>query len=383
MTVASARSAVRPFASSIAQTILAAVVAVMVLALAGCEPSGTSDVVLEENGKTRVGPAVATATVSRAVAPGDRTLVLKGFRGTVMLEGTTASTAELEFVKRGLGGTQAEADEHLGGVRVTEEGTAEEYVYTVEADDEDRSAADVRGSIPDGVKLRVEHAAGAVSVLGVTGPIRVEHEHGPVDVRDAESSVNVEIKNGDVTVQYRVLPATASVNLSTANGDMELAVPPESSLQLDAETSVGDIFVRGLTFSPQRLTPRRAGARYVAQGGAGDVTATLRTENGSIVIRNAPPVLPDDPAADTLAPPADTSAAPAPADTLSSSTPDDTTSQQRTSDTVTGDTATRDTATADTAASDTAASDTTGGDDANMPPPDRLDPPTPVPDTTG
>jgi hypothetical protein len=358
--------------------IVAAVVAATVLVFAGCEPSGTSDIVLEENGQARVGPAVETETVSRAVAPGDRTLVLKGFRGTVMLEGTTASTAELEFVKRGLGGTQEEAQEHLGGVRVTEEGTAEEYVYTVEADDEDRSAADVRGSIPDGVKLRVEHAAGAVSILGVTGPIRVEHEHGPVDVRDAEAGVNVEIKNGDITVQYRVLPATASVSLSTANGDMELALPPEASVQVDAETSVGEIFVRGLTFDPQRLTPRRAGARYVAQRGAGDVTATLRTENGSIVIRNAPPVLPDDPAADTLASPADTSTAPAPADTLPSDTPDDTTSRQRASDTAPGDTAT-----GDTAPRDTATGDTTRGVDAEMPPPDRLDPPTPAPDTTG
>ncbi|PEN14395.1 hypothetical protein CRI94_05020 [Longibacter salinarum] len=265
----------------------------LLVVFAGCEPSGTSDVVTEADGRARVGPAVESETVRRGVAPGDRTLVLKGFRGSVMLEGTTQSTAELEFVKRGLGGTEEEARESLNGIRVMEEGTADEYTYTVQSDDERRSATDIRGTIPSGVRLRVEHAAGPVAMIGVDGPIQIEHEHGSVDIREAESSVTVEIKNGDVMVQHRQLPPSAKINLSTENGDMALAIPSDASVQVEAETNAGDIFIRDLTFNPQRLTPLRAGARYAAQRGAGEAVATLRTENGSIVIQKTPSALPD------------------------------------------------------------------------------------------
>lgn len=266
--------------------------ALFLLLAAGCETGGTPDVVMDDDGRARVGPAEVTATVTRAVAPGDRTLVLQGFRGTILLEGTTAQTANLEFTKRGLGGNEAEAQTSLSEVQVTEEGTPDEYTFRVESGDEPRTAADVRGTIPEGVSLRIEHISGAVSLLGVTGAVRVEHENGQVDVRGAESSVAVEIKNGDVRLHHNRLPGDATVSLTTENGDLEIAVPPDASAQVNAQTSAGEVYVRDLTFEPQRLTPLRAGARYTAQKGAGEAVVTLRTENGSIVIRGAEPILP-------------------------------------------------------------------------------------------
>jgi hypothetical protein len=202
----------------------------------------------------------------------------------------------------------------------------------------------------------------------------VEHENGPVDIRGAERSVTVSIKNGDVKVHYDQFPRDASTDLSTSNGDLELAVPRDASLQVDAQTSAGEVFVRGLTFDPQRLTPLRAGARYTAQRGAGDATVTLRTENGSIVLRESTPILPSE---RTMTEPADTTRA----------APDTTDAMP-------------DTAQADPA-SPTESADTTSNNDARlgpvgpgdeeaeaMPPPDSLDPPTPAPeeavtDTTG
>lgn len=340
----------------------------LLLVVGACETGGTPDVVMDDDGRARVGPAEVRETVTRAVAPGDRTLVLNGFRGTILLEGTTASTAELEFTKRGLGGNESDAQESLSEVQVTEEGTAEEYVITVQSGDEDRTAADVRGTIPEGVSLRIEHVSGAVSMLGVTGPVRIEHENGPVDIRGAESSVHVSIKNGDVSVHYDRFPRDATTDLSTANGDLELAIPSDASAQVDAQTSVGEVFVRGLTFDPQRLTPLRAGARYTAQRGAGDATVTLRTENGSIVLRESTPILPSE---RTMTEPADTTAA-AP-DT--SGTPTDTT--EATGSAAPGEA--RDT-TPDDAARLGPVGPGTDDEEETMPPPDSLDPPTPTPE---
>lgn len=268
--------------------------ALFLLLAAGCETGGTPDVVMDDDGRARVGPAEVTATVTRAVAPGDRTLVLQGFRGTILLEGTTAQTADLEFTKRGLGGNEADAQVSLSEIQVTEEGTPDEYTFRVESGDEPRTAADVRGTIPEGVSIRIEHISGAVSLLGVTGAVRVEHENGQVDVRGAESSVAVEIKNGDVMLHHNQLPGEATVSLTTENGDLEMAMPPDASAQVNAQTSAGEVYVRDLTFEPQRLTPLRAGARYTAQKGAGEAVVTLSTENGSIVIRAAEPFLPSE-----------------------------------------------------------------------------------------
>lgn len=342
----------------------------MFLLVSACETGGTPDVVMDDDGRARVGPAEVTETVTRAVAPGDRTLVLNGFRGTLLLEGTTASTAELEFTKRGFGGNESDAQESLSEVRVTEEGTAEEYTITVESGDEDRTAADVRGTIPEGVSLRIEHVSGAVSMLGVTGPVRIEHENGPVDIRGAESSITVSIKNGDVKVHYDRMPQEASVDLSTENGGLDLAMPPDASAQVDAQTSVGEVFVRGLTFDPQRLTPLRAGARYTAQRGAGDATVTLRTENGSIVLRASTPMLPGE---RTMTEPQDTTRS----GSDTTTTPSD--------DAIPADTAQAGQA-ADTTRDDAARLGPVGpGTDTaeeTMPPPDSLDPPTPTPDET-
>ncbi len=363
----------------------------LLLVASACETGGTPDVVMDEHGRARVGPAEVTETVTRAVAPGDRTLVLNGFRGTILLEGTAASTAELEFTKRGLGGNEADAQESLGEIQVTEEGTAEEYIIRVESGDEDRTTADVRGTIPEGVSLRIEHVSGAVSMLGVTGPTRVEHENGPVDIRGAESSVTVSIKNGDVKVHYDQMPGDVSVDLSTANGDLELAMPRDASAQVDAQTSVGEVFVRGLTFDPQRLTPLRAGGRYTGQHGAGDATVTLRTKNGSIVLRQAPPMLPTErtmtqpptePDDTTQAAPDTTSGSPA-----DLTQPDATQPEPAQTDSESGepvDTANGDAANGDAANGDAARVGPMGpgtdAEDETMPPPDSLDPPTPTPD---
>ena len=304
--------------------------------------------------------------------------MLNGFQGTILLEGTTASTADLEFTKRGLGGNEADAQQSLSEVQVTEEGTAEEYIITVESGDEDRTAADIRGTVPKGVSLRIEHVSGAVSMLGVTGPIRVEHENGPVDIRGAERSVTVSIKNGDVKVHYDRLLPEASTDLSTANGDLELSIPRDASVRVDAQTSAGEVFVRGLTFDPQRLTPLRAGARYTAQRGAGDVTVTLRTENGSIVLRESTPILPGE--RTMTEPPTEprdtTRAAP---DTIA--VPADTT-QSPTGQSGESVDATKDDTTKDDAARLGPVEPGTDAEDETMPPPDSLDPPTPTPDET-
>ena len=311
----------------------------------GCEPSGAPDVAQGEDGSLRVGPAEEVAEVPRSVVPGERKLIIDGFRGDVMLEGVAVQSADLQFLKRGYGADAAEAREHLNGISVTEQGTADTYTYRLEADDADRAAVDVTGTVPAGTPVEVKHESGAVSIAAVEAPIRVRHQHGQVQISKAAAEVDVAIKNGDVRVSLVTVPRDAKINLRTANGDVELALPPDASVQVDAQTQAGEVFVRGLTFDPQRLTPLGAGSRYTAQHGAGDAVVTLRTENGSILLRAA--------ADTTIARPDTTETSMPPADSLAppTSPPADTASPEPTAP---------DTAAPDTASPDTASPDTTG-----------------------
>jgi hypothetical protein len=255
--------------------------------LGACQQPSTSDVSPTDEGVLRLGSVEAVDTVSRAVAPSDRPLVVDGFRGRIVLRGAAQETATLQFVKRARGADAEEARSVLGDVSITESGSQEAYTYTLETGGGDYAAVDVTGTVPRGTEVRVEQSVGPVVIEGIEGAITVEHEHGPVTIRGAGGSVTVEIRNGDMEVQSAALPPDASVSLRTSNGDLTLGLPVDASAKISAQTSVGVIRTQGLALSNEQFAPQEAGGRYEAQLGPGEAPVDLRTENGSIEIAAA------------------------------------------------------------------------------------------------
>lgn len=336
------------------------------LVAVGCQRPGDTEVGQTADGTVRLGPEVVTDTVRRAVAPGERRLVLDGFTGDVDLRGGEATTAELVFVKRGRGDDIDAAGDALAGVTVTESGTQEAYTFEMDADASDRAAVDVSGTVPRGTTLRIDHASGAVRLSGLTGAIDVQHQYGPVTIDGAAGPVDVAIQTGDVTVRFDAVPRTASVSLRTANGDVRLGLPGAASVQVDAETNAGAVRTQGLTFGPQRLTPLNAGARYTAQMGAGDAVVEIRTENGTITLEAV-----SDPAT-TPAAPADTArvdTAQVAPDARPEATPDTTAP-----DTIAPEPTAPEATAPETTAPEATAPETTGSDPSDAPEPRRRAP---------
>lgn len=290
------------------QTVLSLLLAsVAVGCLTACEQPSTSDVDQTEEGVLRLGTVEAVDTMSRAVAPNDRPLVIDGFRGRVDLRGADQETAELRFVRRGRGEDAETARGVLEDVTISESGSQDAYTYSLETEGAAYSEVDVRGTVPRQSNLRVEQTSGPVFITGVKGALTVAHEHGPVTVRGAASSVDVEIRNGNLQAHFSSLPTDAEVRLRTENGDITLRLPPAASTQLSAQTDVGVIRTRGLALSEERYRPRDAGGRYTAQLGPGAASVELRTQNGSILIEAADTAQTDTtdraPVADSLRPP--------------------------------------------------------------------------------
>jgi len=68
--------------------------------LAACEQPSTSDVDQTDEGVVRLGSVEAVDTVSRAVAPNDRPLVVEGFRGPIEIQGGRGEFRSREVKRR-------------------------------------------------------------------------------------------------------------------------------------------------------------------------------------------------------------------------------------------------------------------------------------------
>ncbi|QXD14650.1 DUF4097 family beta strand repeat protein [Rhodocaloribacter litoris] len=282
-----------------------------VVLLAGCQQG--ADVRQTEEGSLVLGSAEVQEAVSRAVAPGARTLVLDGFAGDVVLTASVDAVARFTFTKRARGDDAGAARRNLERIRIEESGDAQTYRYLLRADRAELSRVDVEGTVPRGATLHILLRSGNVSLDGLEGPITVTNENGNVRITGAGAGVTVQTANGNVAVGMNRLPAGESVRLTTVNGNVTLALPAAVSARIEAGTSAGEIRVDGLTFADRRLDPQGAGGHFQGRLGTGAATVTLKTENGNIVLREGPLEVPpageDVPADTAMAPPADTSAA--------------------------------------------------------------------------
>lgn len=312
------------------------VLLVLVLGLTACQDE--PDVSQTEEGRLVLGAVQQTDTLNRSIDLAARTLVLDGFRGTIRLDGTEdRQLAHFTFAKRARGEDVAAARRILDRVTLEEAGDAQIYQYVMRSRASERSAVDVRGTVPRNAAVRIQWESGTVALSNIAGPIRVRAQGGVVQVAGAGATVDVETRNSSMDVAMARLPDTSRVNLRTANGDLALTLPATTSAQVDARTDAGDINIDGLSFADRQLSPLGAGARFEGRLGTGDARVDLRTENGAIQLREGrvlrlPDPLPRDTlAADTVATgttaadttqvmPRDTTAAPLPADTTAPDT---------------------------------------------------------------
>lgn len=252
--------------------------------LAGCggRDAGVGET---DEGQLVLGETEQTATVTRGVALGTRTLVLDGFRGNVVLRAATGDNTSLTFEKHARGRDDADAARLLERITLEEAGDAEAYRYTLRSGDANLSHVDVEGTVPPSTAVEIRLQSGAVRLSGIEGPLDVRVDNGTVEIGGAGQRVDVEVRNGSVEAGFFRLADGTGVNLRTTNGEVVLTLPASAPAAIEARTGAGDVRVEGLSFADRRLAPDGAGARFQGRLGAGSVPVALRTENGSITLR--------------------------------------------------------------------------------------------------
>lgn len=258
-----------------------------------------------DDGFMVIGESEVEETTVRGVSPGLRTLVFDGFHGDIRLSGSSDPNADLEFTKRARADDDTGARRLLGDVNVDEAGTDESYTFTMTSNLPAQSSVDMSGTVGASTPLRIDMESGTIDLAGLDGPLDITNRNGDVLVEGTGHSVTIETRNGNISLGMRLVPADASISITTQNGDLTLRLPSTTSAQIDARTSAGGIRASEISFLNRRLQRSGAGTRLTGQLGQGNATINLRTENGSITIEEGrvmeePVVDPLDTATDTL-----------------------------------------------------------------------------------
>jgi len=136
----------------------------------------------------------------------------------------------------------------------------------------------------DGAKGRVDANSGNgdVTVNNVGGPVGVNTGNGTVRVSAANGPVRAESGNGDINVRMSTLAGHESMEFTTGNGTVSVAMPANIAVDLDADTGHGSIESDfQLTVTRGRLDPGHVHASI--NGGGGRLR--LSSGNGDLVLK--------------------------------------------------------------------------------------------------
>jgi DUF4097 and DUF4098 domain-containing protein YvlB len=134
-----------------------------------------------------------------------------------------------------------------GGVRVSEvEGELE--IRTSEGAIE---ASWVKGD------LEGRTGGGRIEVRHLSGSCRLRSESGAIEISDATGRVEARTERGSVAARFEAEPSGA---LESGRGDVEVEVPADARLRLDARSRRGTVELAGLALDGERAPDRAAGA---------------------------------------------------------------------------------------------------------------------------
>ena len=222
-----------------------------------------------------------------------RTVEIRGVNGDVDV--TLASGAEVEVtaVKRGRDDDPAEVKvvpiEHAGGVTICavypdrrgRNRCAPGSGYKMNTEDNDVSVHfTVR--LPSGVKLDAGTVNGSVEADGLKSDVEVATVNGEVEV-STSGLAKASTVNGSVRVVSGRADWTGEWEFETVNGSIDVTLPADANLRVEAETVNGDITTDFPLTVEGRFGPRSLNGTI----GSGGRDLELSTVNGSIRLRRA------------------------------------------------------------------------------------------------
>ncbi|MGH8018531.1 MAG: DUF4097 family beta strand repeat-containing protein [Opitutaceae bacterium] len=222
--------------------------------------------------------------------PAGGRLTISGLHGDLTIEGVdgselTISSPDIEAPEEprqeasgepntgGLRSLLAGASDNSGlGLQVSVEGASVSIVAV-----RPRESAEFHLKIPRAMGLHVQGLLeGDVTVKNIQGDIEIAATNGDVEVQGATSPVVIHSVSGDVDLAFEAFPDTRPTSINAVDGDAQVELPVDATVDLELRTLNGDIF----TDLPVEVKDRRV----VDWGGPKTVSAVLNGGGGKLAI---------------------------------------------------------------------------------------------------
>ena len=226
-------------------------------------------------------PYSETYDRSFPLAAGGR-VSLENINGDVRIEVGNRDEVVVHAVKQAdssdwLASISIDVDAHPGSVQVKTRLKHSDWYDT------HQSRVDYTLTVPRWAELDgIELVNGDVVISGVEGGARIRTVNGEIDAQKLTGDVELSTVNGRVNATLDPVAAD-NVKLTTVNGRLELSLPASASADVTARTVNGRITAGfGLVVNEHRFVGSDVSGRI----GGGGARISLRTVNGSLVIRS-------------------------------------------------------------------------------------------------
>jgi len=208
---------------------------------------------------------------------------IEGINGDIDIRGTNDDTVLIWGERIVRADNRDDAEWYLDQLRVRVS-TYEDEIYV--RTDQPRNIENVdfeviyHVEIPDSWRVNVDHVNGDVLVKTLQNRVSVDLTNGDIGLDEIYGQVWTELVNGDVDADV-ILSDGDLCRIGVTNGDIRLAIPRDTSAELYAQVTNGEIMLTNLELSDM------SSSRQFVSGilGDGDGLVDLRTTNGDIEVR--------------------------------------------------------------------------------------------------
>ena len=213
----------------------------------------------------------------------DGRISLDNVNGDVTIEAWDQSEVSIAAVKKGrsqeaLDATEIDIDAREDSIHI-------ETRYHERLLGRDAASVDYTIYVPRGARLdEIELVNGSLTLEGVAGDVAASLVNGRVKARGLTGNAEISTVNGGLEIELSDLTADRSIELSSVNGSVEIAVPGHADADLSATTVHGGI---RNDFGLEVDRSGFVGKKLRGSLGRGGARVTLSNVNGSIDIRQA------------------------------------------------------------------------------------------------
>ncbi len=141
-------------------------------------------------------------------------------------------------------------------------------------------------TLPAGVALDLASTVnGDVDIVDIEGDIKAETVNGDIDAENLSGDVVMETVNGDIDASFLALGGNDSIKMDTVNGGINVNIPSNADVTVEAENLNGGLSVDDMDIIHQSKNRWGPGKSVEASSGSGSARLTAESVNGGIRIR--------------------------------------------------------------------------------------------------